>query len=167
MSEDSKISKAQQKAVHKYVKNNYDRIELTVKPKGKKEELKAHAEKNGETLNSFINRAINEAMERDAQKIDCQEKEPYSPLPETDTRNTQFPPNNASGKTFEEKREQLLKEFEALASTSGQEMSGSPAGSRHKHPESDPVTSPYETLDEKLERLRKEHSTQAPIGSNE
>ena len=37
MSEDSKISKAQQKAVHKYVKINYDRIELTVKPKGKKE----------------------------------------------------------------------------------------------------------------------------------
>ena len=59
------------------------------KPKGKKEALKAHAEKNGETLNSFINRAINETMKRDAQKIDCQEKEPYSPLPETDTRNTQ------------------------------------------------------------------------------
>ena len=65
MSEDSKISKAQQKAVHKYVKNNYDRIELTVKPKGKKEDIKAHAEQNGETLNSFINRAINETMERD------------------------------------------------------------------------------------------------------
>lgn len=65
MSEDSKISKAQQKAVHKYVKNNYDRIELTVKPKGKKEDIKAHAEKNGETLNSFINRAIDETMSRD------------------------------------------------------------------------------------------------------
>lgn len=36
MSEDGKISKAQQKAVHKYVKNNYDRVELTVKPKGKR-----------------------------------------------------------------------------------------------------------------------------------
>ncbi len=67
-SEDSKISKAQQKAVHKYVKNNYDRIELTVKPKGKKEDIKAHAEKNRETLNSFINRAIDETMERDTQK---------------------------------------------------------------------------------------------------
>lgn len=65
MSEDSKISKAQQKAVHKYVKNNYDRIELTIKPKGKKEDIKAHAELNGETLNSFINRAIDETMERD------------------------------------------------------------------------------------------------------
>lgn len=68
MSEDSKISKAQQKAVHKYVRNNYDRIELTVKPKGKKENIKAHAEQNGETLNSFINRAIDEAMNRDKQK---------------------------------------------------------------------------------------------------
>lgn len=68
MSEDSKVSKAQQKAVHKYVKNNYDRIELTVKPKGRKEKLKAHAEKTGETLNSFINRAIDETMERDNKK---------------------------------------------------------------------------------------------------
>ncbi len=70
MSEDSKISKAQQKAVHKYVKINYDRIELTVKPKGKKEELKTHAQKMGETLNSFINRAINETMKRDNQKLE-------------------------------------------------------------------------------------------------
>ena len=29
MSEESKISKAQQKAVNKYVKNNYDRINVT------------------------------------------------------------------------------------------------------------------------------------------
>lgn len=65
MPEETKISKAQQKAVHKYVKNNYDRIELTIKPKGRKEELKAHAERNRETLNAFINRAINETMERD------------------------------------------------------------------------------------------------------
>ena len=40
MPEESKISKAQQKAVHKYVKNNYDRIELTV-PKGQKDIIKA------------------------------------------------------------------------------------------------------------------------------
>lgn len=59
------ISKAQQKAVHNYVRNNYDRIELTVKPKGRKDEIKSHAEKQGETLNSFINRAIDETMKRD------------------------------------------------------------------------------------------------------
>ncbi|MDE6030242.1 MAG: hypothetical protein K2G32_01305 [Oscillospiraceae bacterium] len=61
----SPISKAQQKAVHNYVRNNYDRIELTVKPKGRKEEIKAHAERQGETLNGFINRAIDEAVKRD------------------------------------------------------------------------------------------------------
>lgn len=65
MSEENKVSKAQQKAVHKYVKNNYDRVELTIKPKGRKEELKAHASKMGETLNSFINRAIDETIARD------------------------------------------------------------------------------------------------------
>ncbi|MCM1166720.1 MAG: hypothetical protein NC299_10640 [Lachnospiraceae bacterium] len=58
------ISKSQQKAVHKYVKNNYDRIEVTVK-KGEKDRLKAHAEQQGETLNGFINRAIDEAVKRD------------------------------------------------------------------------------------------------------
>lgn len=69
----SNISKAQQKAVHKYVKNNYDRVELTVKPKGKKAEIKAHAEKQGESLNSFINRAIDETMKRDSKNAEEQE----------------------------------------------------------------------------------------------
>ena len=58
------VSKSQQKAVHKYVKANYDRIELTV-PKGQKDIIKAHAEAQGESVNGFINRAIDEAMERD------------------------------------------------------------------------------------------------------
>lgn len=63
----SPTSKAQQKAVHNYVRNNYDRIELTVKPKGRKEEIKSHAETHGETLNRFINRAIEETIERDTE----------------------------------------------------------------------------------------------------
>lgn len=41
-------TKAQQKAVHKYVKANYDRIEITV-PKGQKQAIQAHAEKKGES----------------------------------------------------------------------------------------------------------------------
>ena len=61
------VSKAQQKAVHKYIKNNYDRIELTVKPKGRKEEIKTHASIHGETLNGFINRAIDEAIKNDTE----------------------------------------------------------------------------------------------------
>lgn len=64
MADDKIISKAQQKAVHKYVKNNYDRIELTVK-KGEKDIIKNHALENNESLNGFINRAITETMDRD------------------------------------------------------------------------------------------------------
>ena len=56
--------KAQQRAVHKYVKNNYDRIELTVK-KGQKDIIKAHATARGESLNGFIGRAIAETIARD------------------------------------------------------------------------------------------------------
>ena len=58
------VSKAQQKAVHKYVKANYDRQEITM-PKGKKETIKAHAESRSESVNAFINRAIDETIERD------------------------------------------------------------------------------------------------------
>ena len=36
------VSRAQQKAVNKYVKENYDRINVTM-PKGKKDEIQAHA----------------------------------------------------------------------------------------------------------------------------
>ena len=64
MSEENKVSKAQQRAVHKYVKANYDRLDLTM-PKGRKEELKAHAQARGESVNAFINRAITETLERD------------------------------------------------------------------------------------------------------
>ena len=61
---EAKTSKAQQKAVHKYVKANYDRFELQA-PKGNKNKIKAHAAKQGESLNGFVNRAISETMERD------------------------------------------------------------------------------------------------------
>lgn len=57
-------SKAQQKATAKYVKQNYDRIEVKV-PKGRKTELQAHAAKRGESVNGFINRAIDEQVKRD------------------------------------------------------------------------------------------------------
>lgn len=58
------VSKAQQASVNKYVKNNYDRINVTM-PKGRREVLKAHAEAQGESVNGFINRAIDETMARD------------------------------------------------------------------------------------------------------
>lgn len=56
-------TKASQRAVNKYMKENYDRVNLTM-PKGKKEKVQIHAESLGESVNAFINRAIDEAMER-------------------------------------------------------------------------------------------------------
>ena len=58
------VPKANQRAVNKYVKNNYDRINVTM-PKGKKDIIQAHAEAHSESVNGFINRAIQETMERD------------------------------------------------------------------------------------------------------
>ena len=57
-------SKAQQRAVSKYMKENYDEIKVRV-DKGQKEIIKAHAEARGESVNAFIGRAISETMSRD------------------------------------------------------------------------------------------------------
>lgn len=56
-------SEAQKKAVAKYNAAKYEQIQLRVE-KGKKETIKAFAESRGESLNGFINRAIDEAMQR-------------------------------------------------------------------------------------------------------
>lgn len=61
------VTKAQQRAVSKYMKENYDEIKVRV-DKGRKDIIKAHAESKGESVNGFINRAIEEAMERDGEK---------------------------------------------------------------------------------------------------
>ncbi len=58
-------SKAQQKAVNKYVREKYDRINVTMQ-KGKKDTLQAHAAAHGESANSFINRAIDQAIALDS-----------------------------------------------------------------------------------------------------
>ena len=58
------MGKASTKAQNKYIAKAYDRINLTM-PKGKKDAVQDHAAKNGESVNAFINRAIDEAMERD------------------------------------------------------------------------------------------------------
>ena len=63
----SPASKAQQKAVSKYMKANYDVYQVRM-PKGRKEEIKEHADKLGESVNHFVNRAITETIERDNQK---------------------------------------------------------------------------------------------------
>ena len=58
------VSKKQQASVTKYVRDHYDRISVTV-PRGKREEIRKHAEKHGESINGFIQRAVDETMERD------------------------------------------------------------------------------------------------------
>ena len=48
----------------RYNAKAYDEIKLRV-PKGNKETIQAHAEAHSESVNGFINRAIEETMERD------------------------------------------------------------------------------------------------------
>jgi hypothetical protein len=47
----------------KYNAKNYDRLAITVR-KGQREKIKAYAERNGESINSYINRLIIEDMEK-------------------------------------------------------------------------------------------------------
>lgn len=59
--------KTSAQSINKYMQKVYDRINLTV-PKGGKDKIKTHAESMGESVNGFINRAIDETMERDKEK---------------------------------------------------------------------------------------------------
>ena len=61
---ENKNSKARIAANNRYNAKAYDRINIAV-PKGNKDIIKAHAESNGESINGFVNRAIDETMERD------------------------------------------------------------------------------------------------------
>lgn len=64
--EDSQ-GKASTRAKNKYNAKAYDNLRIVVK-KGQKEIIRAHAEKQGESLNSFVGRAIDETMKRDDRK---------------------------------------------------------------------------------------------------
>ena len=57
-------SKASSASKNAWNARNYDRVNLTL-PKGKKDTVSAHAKSQGESVNGFINRAIDETMERD------------------------------------------------------------------------------------------------------
>ena len=60
-------TKARIDANRRYNEKSYDRIELKV-PKGRKAELQEHAQLRGESLNGFVNRAIDHEVERDTQE---------------------------------------------------------------------------------------------------
>lgn len=57
-------TRAQQKATNKYISKAYDRINLTV-DKGKREIIRTHADSRGESVNGFINRAIDNQIAQD------------------------------------------------------------------------------------------------------
>ena len=50
---------------NQFIRETYDRINLTV-PKGRKDVIQSHAAAQGQSVNAYINQAINERMERDA-----------------------------------------------------------------------------------------------------
>ncbi len=53
---------------NRYISKAYDRVNLTL-PKGEKEIYKTHADQfDGGSLNAFIQRAMQETMERDKTK---------------------------------------------------------------------------------------------------
>ena len=62
-------SKAKIRANAKYNKNHYERLEMRV-PIGKKEKIVAYARKHDGSLNKFLNRLVDESMERDKEKTD-------------------------------------------------------------------------------------------------
>ena len=63
-SKSPKNSKAKIDANNRYVEKTYDRITIAI-PKGKKEVIDAHAKKHGESINAYVNRAIDAQMKQE------------------------------------------------------------------------------------------------------
>jgi predicted HicB family RNase H-like nuclease len=55
--------------LEEYRKTKYEDLRIRV-PKGKKDVIKKHVESTGESLNTFVNMAIDEKILRDKQKIE-------------------------------------------------------------------------------------------------
>lgn len=60
----SRYSESQAKAAYKYLHEKVEDIRIRV-PKGRKAEIKAHAEKQGESMNQFVIRAIDHTIKDD------------------------------------------------------------------------------------------------------
>lgn len=65
-------TEARRRASAKYLKETVEDVRIRV-PKGQKAVIKAHAERQGESMNAFVIRAIDETMERDAGKSPSEE----------------------------------------------------------------------------------------------
>ena len=61
------MGKTSSKVKDRYNAKAYDEIKVRV-PKGEKDKIKSHAETNGESVNGFIKRAIDETMQRDTEE---------------------------------------------------------------------------------------------------
>lgn len=64
---EKKNSDARIRANNRYNEKAYDRINIAI-PKGQKAIFSSHAQTQGESLNAFASRALNETMERDKEK---------------------------------------------------------------------------------------------------
>ena len=63
----SRYTEAQAKAAKKYLKESVEDVRIRV-PKGDKSIIQEHAAAMGDSMNAFVIRAIDEAMERDTSK---------------------------------------------------------------------------------------------------
>ena len=63
------FSEAQARAHKKYIAQ-FVETKIRMTPE-RREEVRAHADTRGESLNAFINRAIDETMERDSKREDA------------------------------------------------------------------------------------------------
>ena len=64
-----KYTEARKEGNRRWDSANLDRLSIAL-PKGSKETIRAHAERQGESVNRFIIRAIAETLERDRKDVE-------------------------------------------------------------------------------------------------
>ena len=73
MSPNNYLIDGERVSADEYNKTKYEDLRVRV-PKGKKEIVQAHAEARSESVNGFINRAIDETIERDKNAPGAEER---------------------------------------------------------------------------------------------
>ena len=69
------MGSASTRAKNKYNAANYERIYIMV-AKGQKDKIKAHADSMGESVNGFVNRAVDETIQRDTGHLNNKKSAP-------------------------------------------------------------------------------------------
>jgi len=62
------VSEARRRANEKWLKEKVEEIKFRV-PKGRKALIQEHAARQGESVNSFLNRAVEETIEKDNREL--------------------------------------------------------------------------------------------------